>query len=105
MTNLTAPFKCCQKKPKDGKNNIASHLYISAIPIDQTNGVNKVWYMLKNWIADERLPQDLLFVVQEHNTFAQYVYRVEEYHKYSCVHISSDSLFSKILKKPSIVQK
>ena len=26
-------------------------------------------------------------------------------HKYSRVHISSDSLFSKILKKPSIVQK
>ena len=80
MTNLTAPFKWCQKKPRNEKNNIVSHLYISAIPIDQLNGVNKVWYMLKNWIADERLPQDLLFVVQEHNTFTRYVYRVEEYH-------------------------
>ena len=28
-----------------------------------------------------------------------------EFRVYSCVHISSDSLFSKILKKPSIVQK
>ena len=81
MTNLTAPFKWYQKKPRNEKNNIVSHLYISAIPIDEMNGVNKVWYMLKNWIADERLPQDLLFVVQEHNTFTRYVYSVEEYHK------------------------
>ena len=43
MTNLTAPFKCCQKKSNDGKNNIASHLYVSSVPIDQTNHAKKVW--------------------------------------------------------------
>ena len=30
---------------------------------------------------------------------------LEKDNKYSCVHISSDSFFSKILKKPSVVQK
>ena len=82
MTNLTAPFKCCQKKPKDGKNNIASHLYVSSIPIEQTNCANKVWYKFKNWITDEHLPQDWSFVVQEHNPITRYVYRFEEYHKH-----------------------
>ena len=76
MTNLTAPFKCCQKKPKDEKNNIASHLYISSIPIEQTNCVNKVWEVLTNWITNEHLPQDWMFVVREQNTFTRYVYRV-----------------------------
>ena len=78
MTNLTALFKCCQEKPKNGKNNIASHLYIKS---EQTNRANKIWYKFKNWITDEHLPQDWLFVVQEHNPITRYVYRFEEYHK------------------------
>ena len=76
MTNLTAPFKCCQKKPKDGKNNIASHLYVSSVPIEQTNSAKKVWYKFKNWITDENIPQDWSFIVQEQNPITRYVYRV-----------------------------
>ena len=79
MTNLTAPFK----KPKDEKNNIASHLSISSIPIEQTNRANKVWYKFKNWITDEHLPPDWLFVVKKHNPITRYVYRVKENHKMS----------------------
>ena len=88
MTNLTAPFKCCQKKPKDGKNNIASHLCVRTVPIQQTNRANKVWYKFKNWITDEHLPQDWSFVVQEHNPVTRYVYRVEEYYKKSFQHLT-----------------
>ena len=83
MTNLTAPFEWCQKKPRDEKTNIASHLYISSILIEETNGAKKVWYKFKNWITDEHLLQDRLFVVQKHSPITRYVYRVEEYHKKS----------------------
>ena len=88
MANLTALFKFCQEKPKDGKNNIASHLYINSVHIEQTNRANKVWYKLKNWITDEHLPQDWSFVVQKHNPITGYVYRVEEYHKKSSQHLT-----------------
>ena len=80
MTNQFALFEWCQKKPRDEKHNIASHLYISSIPIEKTNFAKKIWYKLNNWITDE---QDSLFVVQKHNPTTQYVYRVEEYHKKS----------------------
>ena len=87
MTNLTALFKCCQEKPKDEKNNIVSHLYVSSEK-KQRNRANKVWYKLKNWITDEHLPQDWSFVVQKHNPITGYVYRVVEYHKKSFQHLT-----------------
>ena len=88
MTNLTALFKCSQEKPKDGKNNIVSHLYVSSVHIEQTNCANKVWYKLKNWVTDEHLPQDWSFEVQKHNPITGYVSRVEEYHKMSFQHLT-----------------
>ena len=62
---------------------------------------------IKNWSFTEMSSffVPVLFLWQEENLREQNILLFRKFGPYSRVHITSNSLFSKILKKPSMVQK